>query len=160
MAKEPTGALRAREIKYHRAFMKQHRVAVLYSYEPNQLSHVINDRTGQRFQATPKIVDAIENTAYKWSVFLGALCRDEKGEDYMKCLQVDTPDYYLHRELQDVLQEHHKKLLNGCNQNHLINAVWLGSPYGKDWLESEAAYLFDKFGAWDHEPRILETPQG
>lgn len=140
-----------RRKRLNRSLVQNHRVAVLYTYAPEQLSHLIDDVTGKRFKATPSIVNALLNTSYKWGIFIAVLCIDHTGEKYMRCEQIVSNQYYYKRELADFLHERHVDLIKTSNQAHFVNAVWLASPYGKDWLESEAAHLFDKFGAWNNE---------
>lgn len=144
-----------RRVRHHRAMVKQYHLGILYSYNHKQLSHLINIRNGNQVSATPLIIDALRSITYNWSVLIAALCVDDNGREYIKSEQVDAKEPYLQSDLMEVLDMQHRALLMNCNQNHLINAVWLATPYEHDWDESHAAKLLSDFGAWD-EPTVLE----
>ena len=122
--------------------VKQHNIAVLYSYNDQQRSSLINIKRGNGIKPTPLLIKTVSEVPFKWTVFIAGLCLDETGTKYMKCEEIQAKEFYCQYDLADYLSERHSELLRGCNNKHLINAMWLACPYEHSSNEEEAFKLF------------------
>jgi len=134
------------------AVLNQHHVAVMYSYNDNQTSRIIDIKSGKTIRATELMIRTITDVPYKWSIYMAAICQNGT-ERYVKSEEVQIYDLCKQYELADFLSERHSILLKTCNNNHLVNAMWIACPYEHEFTEEAAFELFDNAGGWsDSEP--------
>lgn len=132
-----------------RNIVKQHNIAVIYSYNDKQRSSLINIKRGTGIKPTELLIQTVCQVPYKWSVFIAGLCQDDSGTKYMKCEEIQAKEFYCQYELADYLSERHSELLRNCNDKHLVNAMWLACPYEYSFTEEQAFKLFEKNNGWD-----------
>ena len=101
-------------------------------------------RNGRRVKVNQAIQTAVTEYRYKWSLLIAAFGVDSFGKRYMKSEIVLSQEPYTHSELCDFLNEQHKKIIEGMNQNHFIGCGWIGSIAGNDLSEKEAYEWFEK----------------
>ena len=108
-------------------------------------------RNGRRIKVNQAIQTAVTEYKYKWSLLIAAFGIDSFGKRYMKSEIVLSQEPYTHSELCDFLNEQHKKIIEGMNQNHFIGAAWVASIAGNDIGEAEAFKLFEKVALNDNK---------
>jgi len=75
---------------------------------------------------------------------------DSTGQKYMKSEEIIVNRPVLQSELSDILNEKHLALGKNFNKKHLINYGWIGTPFLKEWQESEAFDLLTNLGAFEY----------
>lgn len=118
---------------------------------------LVDVRTGAKQQVSRALAGCVENFTYRWSILIAAFGRDAQGQDYMKSEIVQTQQPYYQRDLAEVLNVEHSRLIGGFNQSQLLGAGWLASPMGVDWTEQQAFDLFHKLGAFQ---RVRDAETG
>lgn len=123
--------------------------AIIFVAGNNGLCQMVEIKTKKTFKPGVSLAKTITAGRYIWSIYLAVFCRDQTGKEYMQSVVITTKEPCLQCEVQDVLKNHHFKLLDGCNSAHILNVGWLASPIGHDWTEKEAGEIFANMNAWD-----------
>lgn len=113
-------------------------------------------RNGKQVRMTQPIVTALTEYRYQWSLFLAAFGVDQWGKPYMKSEVILSKEEYTHAELCDFLNDQHRALIDGMNQNQFVGCGWIASIKGTDLSEKEAFAWFDKLGLSDVARRALD----
>lgn len=108
------------------------------------------------YGSTPVERDAYSKIKYKWSVLAAALCVDEFNKPYIKSIQLDFKDNYLHEEIQSLCADKLIELVNTCNKKQFKTLGFLMSTRFIDFDEEIALALFEKAKCFDHTVEIEE----
>jgi hypothetical protein len=68
----------------------------------------------------------------------------------MKAEEIQVNQECLQSELVDILNEKHAALGKNFNKKHLVNYGWIGTPFVKEWRESEAFDVLTNLGAFEY----------
>lgn len=80
----------------------------------------------------------LANVRYKWSVCVGALCRDEYGKSYIKSVEFSIDIECLSNEIESALDIQQSELLKTVNKNQFLTMFWIASPIPNyEFKESE-----------------------
>jgi len=131
------------------AIVKQHNLAVIYSYNDRQLSSIINIKHGHKVTPTELLIQTITDVPYIWTIFIAGLCEDADGKRYMKSEEIQANERYRQYELADYLSDRHSDLLKSCNHKHLVNAMWLACPYKYSFTDEQVFKIFEANNGWD-----------
>jgi len=132
-----------------KAILRSNHFATIFVSSGKGLTYMIDRKTGIGIKPVPQLIKVVTELQFKWSVLMAALCIGDDGKEYMKYEEIIANDEVKQSELADFLNESHKKLIEGCNPRHVVNAAWIASPVGHEWTEAEAARLFSSRGGWD-----------
>lgn len=140
---------KARLANYYRSMLRSNHVAVLDAEAP-ELQTLIDWKHAAAITSNSRlaVVDAITDIPSRWSIYLAALCRDQRGEAYMKSVEVSPQGNYKAEQLTEVIEAYCVELKAGCNPNHLVGMAWIAIPDDVTLSEAQAARIFDAFGAW------------
>jgi len=111
---------------------------------------LVDLRNKQVSYASHTTVKLISTLRHKWSVFIAVFGIDSTGQKYMKSEEIIVNRPVLQSELSDILNEKHLALGKNFNKKHLINYGWIGTPFLKEWQESEAFDLLTNLGAFEY----------
>jgi hypothetical protein len=80
---------KARMASYYRAMLRSNHVAVLDAEAP-ELQTLINWKRAAAITSNSRraVVDAVTEIPHHWSIYLAAICRDQRGDAYMKSVEV------------------------------------------------------------------------
>lgn len=101
--------------------------------------------------------DAYSKIRYKWSVLAAALCIDNFGKPYIKSIQLDFQEEYLHEEIQSLCADKLIELVETCNKNQFKTLGFLMSTKPTDFNEEIALTLFEKAKCFEHTVEIREV---
>lgn len=147
MKKRKPNNQRARVERFSRAILRQFRVAVVH-IEPSGRQGMVDYGTGKNIPPGQRIAEAVCDIAHQWVIYFGVFCRDQLGRQYIKASEVAPQGIYKSDSLADVIKEHHRELVDGCNPAHVIGSGWIANPSGVSLDEEQAARIFKACGAW------------
>lgn len=87
---------------------------------------------------------------YKWSVYIAIIGQNQLGDLYVKGEQLEINQPLLQGQIADVVSDHHYKLLDTFNKEHLRNVGWIASPQKHDIDPEQAFSFFEMAGALNH----------
>ncbi|WP_235399664.1 hypothetical protein [Pseudomonas ogarae] len=93
------------------------------------------------------ITNAIFDFSYRWTIYIGAMCRDERGNEYIKTVEISPEGIYKVKRLTDAIEHYYLGLRNTANPNHLVASGWIAIPDEVSMDEAQAAKLFYAAGA-------------
>jgi hypothetical protein len=111
-------------------------------------SCLVINRKGELLHTSYKLYRAIAEVKHKWSVYMSVFGFEPCGDPYNKSSELSTKVRYYQRDLVDVLNKEHQKLVKNFNQEQKHGAGWIASPVGVRLEEKEAFNIFEKLGAW------------
>ena len=116
----------------------------------DELCRLIDINSGRQKDVTVNVYNAIERTRFKWTIYLMAVCQMPNGDRYIKGHEVAATQPYFQTELAEYLNDEHQKLIssNAVNEQHLVAAAWVATPYEHEWDEAQAFKLMESQGAW------------
>ncbi|WP_392559742.1 hypothetical protein [Orbus mooreae] len=65
---------------------------------------------------------------YKWSVCVGALCRDHNKKLYIKSQEFSIDIECLSHEIESILKSQQDELFESVNKNQFLTGFWIASP--------------------------------
>jgi hypothetical protein len=111
---------------------------------------IINLRTHKISDPSLLTTTRLSTLRHKWSVFIAVLGVDNHNKRYMKAEEIQVNQECLQSELVDILNEKHAALGKNFNKKHLVNYGWIGTPFVKEWQESEAFDVLTNLGAFEY----------
>ncbi|WP_417312411.1 hypothetical protein [Ectopseudomonas khazarica] len=140
---------KARLATYYRAMLRKHHVAVL-DIDHLELQTLIDWKKPAAITSNSRlaIVEAVTEIPHRWSIYLAALSRDQRGEAYMKSVEVAPQGNYNAEQIRDVIEAYCVELKAASNPNHFIGLAWIAIPAEVTLTEAQAERVFDAFGAW------------
>lgn len=139
---------RARLHRMSRTILRQNDLCVVYTDVPTERHGIFSARTMLPVRASEQLVEMICGLPHHWTIYLAAFCRDQLGQQYMKAVEIEPQGQYLSDQLESVLREQYRALLDTCNQQHIEGGGWIASPIGRQLSETEAAQIFESIGVW------------
>lgn len=81
------------------------------------------------------------------------MCRDERGAEYIKSVEISPEGIYKVERLTDAIEHYYLELRNSANPTHLVASGWIAIPDEISMDEAQAAKLFYAAGAW-HQVKV------
>ncbi|MGN4051416.1 hypothetical protein [Pseudomonas sp. SM4] len=97
--------------------------------------------------------NAIFDFSYRWTIYIGAMCRDERGAEYIKSVDISPEGIYEVERLTDAIEHYYLELRNSANPTHLVASGWIAIPGEISMDEAQAAKLVYAAGAW-HQVKV------
>ena len=142
-----------RFIRERKALLRLHRVAVV-TVDPSGRQGLIDWSTRNNIIPGSSIADAVCNIAHHWTIYLACFCIDDKGERYIKPLEIAPEGIYVSDDLAEVIRHYYTELRASCNPRHLVGSGWVANPSGKSLTEHEAAMIFEAVGAYGQSQEV------
>lgn len=121
---------------------------------------VINRATGKEKRLDLVQAAAVSETALSWRISLYALCRDERGHEYIKAECLVLPHPVRQRDIHQSLSQYHMAFMRReVNRKHLLTLAWSATT-GDDPSSEQADAMFTKLGAWAMLDVAQELPGG
>ena len=139
-----------RRERLYRAMVRQLRVAVVNMANPDRQG-VIDWKTRNNLRTSRALADAICDVSHRWVIFLGALCIDDQGRRYLKGREIAPNGIYRSDALADVMEAHHRELIDTCNPQHLIGGAWIAIPCDVSLTEEQAFQILEACGGWSQQ---------
>lgn len=136
----------ARAERSCRALLSTNHVAVV-NIDPSGSQIMVNWKNCRQIRALA-IANALFDFSYRWTIYLSAMCRDERGAEYVKSVEISPEGVYKVERLTDAIEHYYLELRNSCNQTHLVASGWIAIPAEVSLEEAQAAKLFYAAGAW------------
>ena len=140
-------SMRARMNRSCRALLNSNNVAVV-NIDPSGRQGLINWKNAKSIATGRAIADAVCDIAHHWCIYVSALCIDQRGQRYIKSLEVAPQGMYLAEQLTDVIEAYYRDVINGCNPLHVVGSGWIAIPSNVSLDEAQAANIFNAVGAW------------
>ncbi|MBP0943121.1 hypothetical protein V2K16_22855 [Pseudomonas alliivorans] len=129
-----------------RALLSTNHVAVV-NIDPSGLQIMANWKNHKQIRSLA-IANALFDFAYRWTIYISAMCRDERGAEYVKSVEISPEGFYKVERLTDAIEHYYLELRGSCNRNHLVASGWIAIPAEVSLDEAQAAKLFYAAGAW------------
>lgn len=142
--------MRARVERSCRALLSTNHVAVV-NIDPSGRQGMVNWKNCKNIAPGQRIADAVCDIAHSWTIYISALCVDQRGQRYIKSVEIAPQGIYLAAGLTDVIEQSYRGLVDECNPNHLVASGWIAIPSAVSLDEEQAARVFDAVGAWDQQ---------
>ena len=152
MSKRKPNNTRARLERASRALLRTNHVGVI-NIDPHGGKGLIHMLSAKKIVCGSALVTAINDIPHQWTIYLSAFCLDQRGERYIKSVEIATPGIHMAGQLTDVIAHHYRGLMETCNRRHLIGIAWIANPCGVSLSEEQAAHIYDVTGAWAHVER-------
>jgi len=141
----------ARAERSCRALLRTNHVAVV-NIDPSGSQIMANWKSCKQIRSLA-IANAIFDFSYRWTIYIAAMCRDERGAEYIKSVEISPEAIYKVERLTDAIEHYYLELRNSANPNHLVASGWIAIPDEVSMDEAEAAKLFYAAGAW-HQVKV------
>ncbi len=136
----------ARAERSCRALLSTNHVAVV-NVDPCGLQVMVNWKSQKQIR-TLAIANALFDFSYRWTIYISAMCRDERGAEYVKSVEISPEGLHKVDRLTEAIEHYYLELRGTCNQNHLVASGWIAIPAEVSLDEAQAAKLFYAVGAW------------
>jgi hypothetical protein len=137
----------ARAERKCRALLRTNHVAVV-NIDPSGTQVMMNWKSCSQIR-TLGIANAIFDFGYHWTIYIAGMCRDDRGAEYIKPVEISPEGVYKVERLTDVIEHYYLELRNSCNPNHLVASGWIAIPDEVSLKEAHAARIFANVGAWN-----------
>ncbi|MCU7218432.1 hypothetical protein [Pseudomonas sp. VE 196-7] len=141
----------ARAERSCRALLRTNHVAVV-NIDPSGSQIMVNWKNCRQIRSLA-IANALFDFSYRWTIYIGAMCLDERSGEYIKSVEISPEGMYKVESLTDAIEHHYLELRNTCNPNHMVASGWIAIPAEVSLEEAEAAKLFLAAGAW-HQVKV------
>ncbi|PHX42658.1 hypothetical protein AO354_40550, partial [Pseudomonas syringae pv. syringae] len=129
-----------------RALLSTNHVAVV-NIDPSGLQVMVNWKSHKQIR-TLAIANALFDFSYRWTIYISAMCRDERGAEYVKSVEISPEGLHKVDRLTDAIEHYYLELRGNCNQNHLAASGWIAIPAEVSLDEAQAAKVFYAAGVW------------
>lgn len=136
----------ARAERSCRALLSTNHVTVV-NVDPSGLQVMVNWKSHKQIR-TLAIANALFDFSYRWTIYISAMCRDERGAEYVKSVEISPEGLHKVDRLTDAIEHYYLELRGTCNQKHLVASGWIAIPAEVSLDEAQAAKLFYAAGAW------------
>ncbi|MCU0121807.1 hypothetical protein N8H74_26405 [Pseudomonas sp. B2M1-30] len=134
-----------------RALLSTNHVAVV-NIDPSGSQIMVNWKNCKQIRSLA-IANALFDFSYHWTIYIAAMCRDERGGEYIKSVEISPEGMYKVERLTDAIEHYYLELRNSANPNHMVASGWITVPADITLNESAAAKLFNAAGAW-HQVKV------
>ncbi len=110
----------------------------------------LRTKEGKLLNITQDTVDILEKVPHRWSVVCVVLCKSEIGDIYLQTQMLPTTSKYYKRDLTELCNATHQRLVKEANSNHLVTAGWVASPEPREFSDEYLLALFEHLGAWKY----------
>lgn len=141
-----------------RSLLRTNFVAVV-NIDPSGRQGMVNWKNCKNIPPGQRIADAVCDIAHSWTIYLSALCVDQRGQRYIKSVEIAPQGIYLAAHLTDAIEATYRALVDECNPNHLVASGWIAIPSAVSLEEEQAARVFDAVGAWDQKKESADGSQ-
>jgi len=132
------------------ALLRQNGVCVV-NIDPSHRQGLMSWKTLKNVRHSPQMAAAVCDYAHEWVIYIGAMCRDQFGQEYIKSVEVAPNGRYRASDLDDVIESQYKALMETCNRLHVVASGWIANPCGVSLTEDQADKVFEAAGAWSVE---------
>ncbi|WP_280042043.1 hypothetical protein [Pseudomonas sp. Hg5Tf] len=147
MSKRKPNNMRARMERSLRAILSTNHVAVV-CIETTERQGLINWKSCVSIAPSQQVASAVCDIAHRWTIFIGVMCEQPNGEQYLKSEEFAPQGNYLSRHLSELIEATHAVVLSTANPNHVVSSGWLAIPYDVTISEAQAAKVFAAVGGW------------
>ncbi len=119
----------------------------MVNIDPSGLQIMVNWKSHKQIR-TLAIANALFDFSYRWTIYISAMCRDERGAEYVKSVEISPEGLHKVDRLTDAIEHYYLELRSSCNQNHIVASGWIAIPAEVSLDEAQAAKLFYTAGAW------------
>lgn len=137
----------ARAERSCRALLRTNHVAVV-NIDPSGTQIMANWKNCKQIRSLA-IASAIFDFSYRWTIYIAAMCRGERGDEYIKSVEISPEGIYKVERLTDAIEHYYLELRGTCNPNHMAASGWIAIPAEITLEEAQAAKLFYAAGAWN-----------
>lgn len=106
----------ARAERSCRALLHTNHVAVV-NIDPSGSQIMPNWKSCRQIRSLA-IANAIFEFSYRWTIYIAAMCRDERGAEYIKSVEISPEGIYKVERLTDAIEHYYLELRNSANPNH------------------------------------------
>ncbi|NCE83489.1 hypothetical protein [Pseudomonas sp. Q1] len=146
MSKRKPNNCFARAERACRSLLNTNHVAVM-NIDPSGLQIMVNWKSCKQIRSLA-IANALFDFSYHWTIYISAMCRNERGVEYVKSVEISPEGIYKAERLTDAIEHYYLELRDGCNPNHIVASGWIAVPAEVTLDEAHAAKLFLAAGAW------------
>lgn len=147
MSKRKPNNMRRRIHRSSRALLSSNQVAI-YNLLPSGRQSMIHMGNCKHIAHGAPVAGALCDIPHRWTIYVSALCEDQRGERYIKSQEVALEHLHLAATLTDVIEHYHAALLATCNTKHVLASAWIANPSGLSLSEQQADRIYDAIGAW------------
>ncbi|VVO40224.1 hypothetical protein PS712_05782 [Pseudomonas fluorescens] len=108
----------ARAERACRALLNTNHVAVV-NIDPSGAQIMANWKSCKQIRSLA-IANALFDFSYRWTIYISAMCRDERGVEYVKSVEISPEGIYKVERLTDAIEHYYLELRESCNPNHLV----------------------------------------
>lgn len=143
----------ARTERYQRAVLRQFRVAVMNldwrgKPEDEFRQYLVDFETGRMLRHGVHVAEAVCDLAHRWTVFLGVMCRDQNGKEYLSSSEFTTTGIHKADQLTETIEEQYLALVDSCNPKHVVCSGWVANPCQVSLTNEQATRLFETNHGW------------
>ncbi|UZS65609.1 hypothetical protein [Pseudomonas syringae] len=136
----------ARAERSCRALLSTNHVAVV-NIDPSGSQVMVNWKSHKHIR-TLAIANALFDFSFRWTIYISTMCRDERGAEYVKSIEISPEGLHKVDRLADTIEHYYMELRGSCNHSHLVASGWIAIPAEVSLDEAQAAKLFYAAGAW------------
>ena len=129
------------------SLLRQHGVCVV-NIDPANRQGLMSWRSLKNVRHSQAMANAVCDYAHQWVIYIGAFCIDQKGDRYLKSVEVAPVARYKSSALTEVIEHHYRELVSECNPTHVHGSGWIALPYAIELTEAQAYAVFDAAGGW------------
>ena len=127
-------------------------LGAVFVLNEDKYSVPVNMKTGENYNQIDSIMsDAMTRVPHMWSIMMAVFCVDNGGTQYIKYSIIDAKEPCIQADMDGRASIEHQKLIQSCNENHMIGIGWLATPYYSEFADEDDAFfesIFDANGAW------------
>lgn len=129
------------------SLLRQHGVCVV-NIDPSNRQGLMSWKSLKNVRHSQVMANAVCDYAHQWVIYIGAFCVDQKGDRYLKSVEVAPIARYKASSLEEVIEHHYRELVSECNATHVVGSGWIALPYAIELSEEQAYVVFDAAGGW------------
>lgn len=138
------------------SLLRQHGVCVV-SIDPANRQGLMSWKSHKNVRHSQVMANAVCDYAHQWVIYIGAFCVDQKGDRYLKSVEVAPVARYKSSSLEEVIEHHYRELVSECNATHVVGSGWIALPYAIELSEEQAYAVFDAAGGWSADNVATEA---
>ena len=129
------------------SLLRQNGVCVV-NIDPANRQGLMSWKSLKNVRHSQVMANAVCDYAHQWVVYIGAFCVDQKGDRYLKSVEVAPVARYKSSALTEVIEHHYRELVSECNPMHVHGSGWIALPYAIELTEAQAYAVFEAAGGW------------
>ncbi|WP_288080628.1 hypothetical protein [Pseudomonas sp.] len=132
------------------SILRQHGVCVV-NIDPANRQGLMSYKSLKNVRHGRVMANAICDYAHTWVIYIGAFCVDQYGHRYLKSTEIAPVGRHKSDDLADVLEQHYRELVKGCNPMQTVGSGWIANPCDVSLTEAQAFAVFEAAGGWSSE---------